>query len=139
MANTPDKRIIIDGKTIGNGTGVKGSRNTSSSDTPTFDGVITAGTKNVSYDLEINRIAYENQVTYQEIDMIVEKSLDTPVEITIKEVKRVPGETPFVIVRDYHDCILDGDDYEIKPEEHTVENLKYKCASMDKSYEPVDE
>ena len=46
-----DKRVIINGKTMMHGTSVKGSRETSTNATPTFDGLITQGTRNVSHTL----------------------------------------------------------------------------------------
>ena len=48
-------------------------------------------------------------------------------------------EKPFTIIREYHDCVVDGDEYEISPEEHTVESLKFLAARMDKDAKPIQQ
>lgn len=133
-----DKRIIINGKTMMNGTKVKGSRETSTKATPTFDGVITQGTRNVSHTLELERVSYEGRVSYLELSKVIDKMIDIPAMVTVEEDIYPSGnEKPFTIIREYHDCIVNGDEYEISPEEHTVESLKFIAASMDKDAKPI--
>ena len=64
------KRVIINGKTMMNGTSVKGSRETSTNATPTFDGVITQGTRNVSHTLELERVSYEGMVSREPLTLV---------------------------------------------------------------------
>lgn len=129
-----DKRVIINGKTLMNGTSVKGKRNvsSSSSSTTTFDGVITQGTSNVDYTLDISRVSYEGYTDYMELSKILDGMMETPAMVTVEEDFRPSGEKPFTLIRDYYDCVLSGDDYEIKPEDHTVENLSFTAARMKK-------
>ena len=134
-----DKEVIINGKKMLYGTGVKGSRETSTNTTATFDGVITQGTKMTAHSLECNRVSYEGATTYMELSETIDNMIDNPGMVTVREVKRPPNEDAFVIVRNYFDCVIDGDDYEIKPEEHTVENLKFKCGRLEKYTEPYTE
>ena len=132
------KRVIINGKTMMNGTSVKGSRETSTNATPTFDGVITQGTRNVSHTLELERVTYEGMTTYLELSNVIEKMIDIPAMVTVEEdIYPTGNEQPFM--REYHDCVVDGDEYEISPEEHTVESLKFLAASMDKDAKPIQQ
>lgn len=132
------KRVIINGKTMMNGTSVKGSRETSTNATPTFDGVITQGTRNVSHTLELERVSYEGMVSYMELSDTIDKMIDIPAMVTVEEDIYPSGdEQPFTIIREYHDCVVDGDEYEISPEEHTVESLKFLAARMDKDAKPI--
>ena len=132
------KRVIINGKTMMNGTSVKGSRETSTNATPTFDGVITQGTRNVSHTLELERVSYEGMVSYMELSDTIDKMIDIPAMVTVEEDIYPSGdEKPFTIIREYHDCVVDGDEYEISPEEHTVESLKFLAARMDKDAKPI--
>ena len=134
------KRVIINGKTMMNGTSVKGSRETSTNATPTFDGVITQGTRNVSHTLELERVSYEGMVSYMELSDVIEKMIDIPAMVTVEEdVYPTGNEKPFTIIREYHDCVVDGDEYEISPEEHTVESLKFIAARMDKDAKPIQQ
>ena len=134
------KRVIINGKTMMNGTSVKGSRETSTNATPTFDGVITQGTRNVSHTLELERVSYEGMVSYMELSDVIEKMIDIPAMVTVEEdIYPTGDEKPFTIIREYHDCVVDGDEYEISPEEHTVESLKFIAARMDKDAKPIQQ
>ena len=134
------KRVIINGKTMMNGTSVKGSRETSTNATPTFDGVITQGTRNVSHTLELERVSYEGMVSYMELSDTIDKMIDIPAMVTVEEDIYPSGdEQPFTIIREYHDCVVDGDEYEISPEEHTVESLKFIAARMDKDAKPIQQ
>ena len=89
-----DKRVIINGKTMMHGTRVKGSRETSTNATPTFDGVITQGTRNVSHTLELERVSYEGMVSYMELSDVIEKMIDIPAMVTVEEDVYPSGEKP---------------------------------------------
>ena len=132
-----DKTVTINGVDMMYGTGVKGSRDTNVSATPTFSGVITQGTKNVAHTLEIDKVSYEGLTDYVSLSNTIEEMLEVPGIVTVKEIKRPSGERPFYIKRTYYDCLTDGDDYEIKPEEHTVHNLKFKCGRMEKEVDYI--
>ena len=132
-----DKTVVINGVDMLYGTGVKGSRGTSVSTTSTFSGVITNGTRNVPHILEIDKVSYEGLTDYVSLSNTIEEMIDTPGIATVKEIKRPAGEQPFYVKRTYFDCLVDGDDYEIKAEEHTVHNLKFKCGRMEKTIDYV--
>lgn len=127
-----DKEIWVNGVRILHGTSIKVSKNTSTSTTTTFDEVIGQGTQHISYSIECGKVSYENQSNYNTIRNTIEALHETPGDITIRETHRPPApEKPFTVVENYHNCLVDGGDYEIKPEELTVENLKFTTGEMD--------
>ena len=127
-----DKEIIINGTTLVHGQGVKESIESSSADTiACFDEVITDGSDTISYKLEIDRIVIESRDTYENLRDIFQAMLKVKGDITTREVVRYATEDPFVIVKNYHGCILDGKDYEMKPEEKSAQKLSFLCETMD--------
>ena len=135
-----DKTIIIDGKTVVHGTGVKESIEKSTADSIVcFDEVITDGSDTVSYKLTIDRLMYEDRKYYDSLSAKLRKMLSVPAEITTREVIRWKKNQAFVVVKNYHNCILDGKDYEMKPEERSAQNLSFVCASMDEYTEDYTE
>ena len=130
-----DKEVIIAGKRVMYGTGIKASPEVNNSTTNTFDGNIVQGTKDVAYSIEINRVRYDSQVTHRELSEKVDDMMETPDIITVREIVRPSGEEPYVIVDNFFDCITDGNDYEIKTDDHTVENLKFKASRRERKYE----
>ena len=117
------------------GTGVKFDRETNSSSVTTFDEVIPQGTSVTPYTIEIDRCEYDSVDMYKDIDIMVDYMVDNPVDVTVKEIKRIPGADPFTVIRRYKECILDGDSVEIKPEELTVDNFKIRASRLEKTYE----
>lgn len=132
-----DKTVTINGVDMMYGTGVKGSRETNVSTTTTFSGVITNGTKQTAHSIEIDRVSYDGLTDFVTLSDTLDAMLDVPGIVTIKEIKRPAGEKPFYVKRTYFDCLVDGDDYEIKAEEHTVHNLKFKCGRLDKDIDYI--
>ena len=128
--NAEDQNVV----TFENGTGLKMGRETNSSSTTTFDRVIPQGTKITPFTIELDRVEYDPRKTAQEIDMLLDYMVENPVFVKVTEVKRVSGEPPYVIEYLYKDCLLDGDDVELKPEEHSVGSLKIRASSREKKY-----
>ena len=126
-----DREIIINGKTLVHGTGCKESIDKSSADSIVcFDEAITDGSDVVSYKLDIDRIIFENKKTYEQLRDEFNKMLSTPGNITTREIIRFKNEKPFAIVKNFSGCILDGKDYEMKPEEKSAQSLSFICSSM---------
>ena len=135
-----DKEIIINGKTLVHGQGVKESFDKTSADSIVcFDEVITDGSDAVSYKLEIDRVVFESRKVYENLNKAFKKMLSTKGDITTREVIRYKKNAPFVIVKNYHGCILDGKSYEMKPEEKSAQNLTFICESMDEYTEDYTE
>jgi len=127
----PDKEIWIDGVRMLNGTSIKVSKNTETSSTTTFDGVITEGNANINYSIECNKVTYESKTNYVKLRKKLDSMLDKPAMITIRETHRPPApEKPFTVVENYQHCLVDGGDYEIKPDERTVDGLKFVTGAM---------
>ena len=133
-----EAEIIINGKTMVHGTGVKESIEKSSAESVVcFDEVLTDGTDQVSYKLDIDRIVYESKGYYLALSKIFKKMLSTPGTITTRQTIKYKNNKPFVIVKNYSGCILDGKDYEMKPEERAAQNLSFICSSMEEYTEDV--
>ena len=128
--------IIINGKTMVHGTGVKESLEKSGAESVVcFDEVLTDGTGQVSYKLDIDRVVYESRTTYRDLNKIFKEMLSTPGTITTRQTIKYKNKAPFVIVKNYSGCILDGKDYEMKPEERAAQNLSFICANMEEYIE----
>lgn len=133
-----DVEIIINGKTLVHGTGVKESIEKSSAEsTVCFDEVLTDGTEQVSYKLNIDRVIYETKLTYLNLSKTFKEMLSTPGTITTRQKIKYKNKAPFVIVKNYSGCILDGRDYEMKPEERAAQNLSFICSNMEEYIEDV--
>lgn len=131
MAN---KEVIIDGKKMMYGTSAKASPETNTTSTTTFDGVINEGTENVPWSLEFSKLRYEGLASHREMSETLDSMLTNPKMVTIRETVVNPEET-YTVVDNYFDCLVDGNDYEIKPEDKTVENIKLKASRRERKYE----
>ena len=131
-----EAEIIINGRTLVHGTGVKESLEKSGAEaTVCFDEVLTDGTGRVSYKLDIDRVVYESASYYLTLSKIFKKMLSTPGTITTRQTIKYKNKAPFVIVKNYSGCILDGKEYEMKPEERAAQNLSFICSNMEEYIE----
>ena len=131
MAN---KEIIIDGKKMMYGTSGKASPETNTSSTSTFDGVINEGLDEVPWSLEFSKLRYESLATHKEMSETLDRMISIPAMVTIRETIHTPEEV-YTVVDNFFKCLVDGNDYEVKHEEKTVENLKFKAARRERKYE----
>lgn len=131
MAN---KEVIIDGKKMLYGTSAKASPETNTSTTSTFDGVINEGLDEVPWTLEFSKLRYEGLASHREMSETLDKMISVPKMITIRETVHSVDET-YTVVDNYFNCLVNGNDYEVKPEDKTVENLKFKAARRERKYE----
>lgn len=129
-----DKEVIIKGKKMMYGTGIEASPETNSSSTSTFDGVITQGSDKIPWTIEISKVRYEDMATHKELSETVEGMLAIPEMVTVRETIQ-SGEEVYTVVDNFYDCLTDGNDYKINPDEQTVENLKFRAARRERKYE----
>jgi hypothetical protein len=134
-----DKTVLLNGRTLVHGQGVKETIETSTSKNVCFDEVVTQGSPSVSYKVDIDRLVYETRDDYENLNADLKSLLSVPGYLTTREVIRYDNEHPFVIVKNYSGVILDSKDYEMKPEEHSAQKLSFICASLDEYTEPVQE
>jgi len=125
-----DREVIINGIVLVHGQGVKESMETSTSTTVCFDETITEGAT-VSYKLDIDRVVFETKEQYTKLRDELMKMINVQGTITTREVIRYDQKKPFTIVKNFSGCILDGKEYEMKPEEHSAQNLSFICADME--------
>lgn len=131
MAN---KEVIIDGKKMMYGTSAKASPETNTSTTSTFDGVINEGLDEVPWNLEFSKLRYEGLASHKEMSETLDKMISVPAMVTIRETVHTADET-YTVVDNYFSCLVNGNDYEIKPEDKTVENIKIKASRRERKYE----
>lgn len=135
-----DKEVLIavkrqDGTDLSvnmkHGQGVKESVETETSTTVCFDEVITEGAEKVSYTLEIERIIFETRKDYEDLRDILALMQHIPGDVQTRETIKYKNEAPFTIVKNFGGAILDGNEFEMKPEEKTAHSIKFVCSSKD--------
>lgn len=129
-----NKVVIIDGKRMLYGTSAKASPETNTSTTPTFDGVIVEGLDEIPWTIEVSKLRYEGLATHREMSETLDEMISVPKMVTIRETVKNPDEE-YTIVDNFFDCVVDGNDYEVKPDEKTVENIKFKASRRERKYE----
>ena len=117
------------------GQGVKESVETSTSETVCFDEVIVEGAEKTSYKLEIERILFERKDEYIDLRDILSAIQHVPGTVETRETIRYKDEAPFTIVKTFGGAILDGNEFEMKPEEKTAHSLNFVCGSKDEIIE----
>jgi hypothetical protein len=128
------KEIIINGKKMMYGTSAKASPETNTSTTTTFDGVVNEGLDQIAWNLEFSKLRYEGLASHKQMSKILERMISIPAMVTIRETVNTPDET-YTIVDNYFNCLVNGNDYELKPEDKTVENIKIKASRRERKYE----
>ena len=134
-----DREIVIAGQKLVHGQGVKESIDKSNADSVVcFDETITMGSENISYKLEIDRVVFEGMGDYKRLSAILRTMLSQKRDISTFEIIRYKNAKPYLITKHFHGCILDGRDYEMKPQELSAQNLSFLCESMEEIVEPYD-
>ena len=130
-------KLAVGDKSINlkHGQGVKESVETSTSTTVCFDEVITEGAEKVSYKLDIDRIIFETKEDYVALRDILEEMQHTAGDVQTRETIKYKGEDPFTIVKTFGGAILDGNEYEMKPEEKTAHKISFVCSSKSEDVE----
>lgn len=132
MVSKTRKEVYIDGVKVMYGTSIKASPETNLSTTATFDGTINQGSEDIPWSIEVSKLRYGGLQEHKQMNQILNEMLTVPKQITICEKVITKTET-FTITDHFHGCLVDGNDYELKPDDHTVENLKFKAESKDDS------
>lgn len=139
-----DKQIIMGSENTGvlsvmYGTGVKGSPETSESSTNTFSGSVVQGTKKVAYTLEIDKLRFEGMEQHQNLCAKIDGMMEKGDNITVIETVYPKDSHPYQVIDRYFGCIVTGNDYEIKPDDNTAENLKFKASSKKREWVALPE
>lgn len=122
-----DKEVYVNGKKLGFTTTAKASPETNTSTEDTFDGPVNMGSEKVPWSLEISALRYGGVSDYKTVYDTVYKMLSIKGDITFKETVRDDSGNEFTRYDYFNGCITDGLDFEMKPNESTVEELKFKA------------
>lgn len=133
-----DKKLIIRGESVLFGTSIKCSPETSESTTKTFSGNIVEGLEDVPWEIEAEKVEYDEATDSLRLSLIIEHMLKNKEMVTVREIKRPTGSDPYEIVDDFFGCIVTGNDYEIKVDDHTVNKLKIKAERRERNYYTLD-
>ena len=126
-----DREVYFEGHLMVHGKGVKDSENDSNSTDICFDGVVNTGSQFTGGTLEIDKLVYDTREEYEWLAAKLKELKTVKGNITTREVIRMQGQDPYVIVKNFVGCIRDGKDYEMKPEEASALNIKFKWESCD--------
>lgn len=120
-----DKAIFINNVRVGYGTNAKVEPELDTDETPTFDGPVIDGTIEPSHTVEIEKLRYGTMDEYIAIENLLVNmyTVGYPVKI-VERVKMKDGTMKITDI--VYDCKLDGNDYELDPEERTVDSLSFK-------------
>ena len=120
-----DKAIFINNVRVGYGTNAKVEPELDTEETPTFDGPVIDGTIEPSHTVEIEKLRYGTMDEYIAIEKLLVNmyTVGYPVKI-VERVKMKDGAMKITDI--VYDCKLDGNDYELDPEERTVDSLSFK-------------
>ena len=124
------------GITIRRGRSVKDSLETDTDSIKCFDEVVPQGSATVGGTLEIEKLGYDSADDYVALRDKLKEMLSKPTMVTTFETIRFKDDAPYIIQKNYKDCILDTKDYEMNPDEHAVMNLKFIYAECDEK-DPV--
>jgi hypothetical protein len=127
MAKT--KFVWINDTAVGYCTSAKVSPETNTTETKTFDGVITDGTSEVSWTVEFDKVRYGGISDYVAIEKLLHKMFTTPMPIKIMELAQTK-EGEIRVTQIIYNCIVDNKEYSIDAEDRTVESLSFKGSKM---------
>lgn len=129
-----DKIIIIDGVTVAYATSVKASPETNTSETSTFDGSIVQGADKVAWSVEMEKVRFEDSKSHRELSELLDDMWANPKMVTVIETVHSKNED-YTVKDNFYGCLIESNDYEIKPDDLTSESIKFKASSRERKYE----
>ena len=119
------KWVHINGIKVGYGTGVKVTPNLETDETHTFDGPVIDGNDEPSHAVTIDKIRHGTKAEYIQIEQLLMNMQKVGYTIAITE--QVKMKDGVMKIQDYiYDCKLNGNEYEMKPDELSTESLSFK-------------
>ncbi len=112
------------------GTSIKDSPNYDSDTVDCFDETVPQGSSGGGGTLEIEKLIYDDMETYIALAKKLMRMEDTPDMITTFEEIKFKGQDPYIIQKNYKDCMVNGNDSEHNPKEHSVRSLKFIYGSV---------
>ena len=119
------KIIYINNIRVGYSTSASVEPEVETNETPTFDGAVVDGTEDPSFTVEIEKLRYGTKADYIQLEQLLINMYTKGYPIKIAE-KVSMKDGDMTIVDIVYDCKLDGNSYELDPEERTAESLTFK-------------
>lgn len=112
------------------GTSVKDSPEHDSDTVACFDEVVPQGNDTAGGTLEIEKLVYDSAEQYIALSKQLMKMTTDPTMITTFEEMKFKGDEPYIVQKNYKNCLLNGNDKEDKPNEHSVRSLKFTYTAV---------
>lgn len=135
-----EKQIIIGSDNVIGimwGTGVKSSPDLSTSSTNTFSGAIVDGTDNIPYTIEVSRIRNDGMEQHMALSEKLDDMMKNGDDITVIDTMKPKGQDAYQVIDHYFNCLLEGNDFEMKTDELTAESLKFRASSKVREWKKV--
>lgn len=119
------KEVYINDIHVGYATNAKVTPSYETDETPTFDGPVIDGTDEPSHEVTIDKLRYGTIDEYTQIAQILldMQSVAYPIKI-VEYAKMKDGEMKRTDI--IYECKVDGNEYELNPDERTAESLSFK-------------
>lgn len=119
------KLIYINDIRVGYGTNAKVEPQIDTEETATFDGPVIDGVENPSHNVSIDKLRYGTINEYIQLEQLLINMYTKgyPIKL-IEDVEMKDGTMRRTDI--VYDCKLDGNEYELNPDERTAEGLSFK-------------
>jgi hypothetical protein len=84
--------------------------------------------------LKFLALNFEGLSKHRELSELLESMLSKSQMVTVRETVH-SREEDYVVKDNFFDCLLDGNDYELKADDLTSESIKFKASSRKREYE----
>ena len=118
------KTVYINDIKIGYSTSVKIKPSLDVKETKTFDGPVIDGTPEPSFDIDIETLRYDTIDQYTKLTQLLMDMETKGYTISVRELAEMKDGT-MRRVDNVYECRVSGNEYELKPDERTVEKLSF--------------
>lgn len=121
---TVTKTVYINDIKIGYSTTVKIKPALDTKEVKTFDGPVINGTADPSFDIDIETLRYDTIAQYTKLTQLLMDMETKGYTISVRELVEMKDGT-LKRVDNIYECRVTGNEYELKPDDCTVEKLSF--------------
>ena len=119
-----DKEVLINGIHVGYATNAKVTPSYETEETPTFDGPVIDGSDEPRHSVTVEKLRYGTITDYIQLNQLLLNMQSVSYSITIIEKAKMKDGT--ATIKDIvYDCKVDGNEYDLNPDERTAESLSF--------------